>query len=706
MSITMIMDENTKQLIPMYDGLAVSNEIYKVRDSFNVINTDLWDVAIANGDIVETGGNTAGSSYLKISKSTDIEDTETTLLSKFLVNNPFRIGLGMSLSQRIQHQRFSLEFVGVDVNGAIVSTINPASAINLAAISQTTTTLTITTQTPHGFVPGDRVALYGVSDSRANYGEVYVATVIDALNFTVTATPTATIPSVTIPSVPNSGSVVKVDPVNYADNALAVVWEGTSASNGKMVSRSSKGALYNSAETSFGSNNTQATIANAGAYADAFNPSYFYDVRFKEESVIARTMPLDSLSTTGGVLKRSQGIPDVLAGYKIRLKARNNKGMTKVVARVANASKSGSTTATITTTAPHGLTVGDQIMVYGIRDQVNFANLTVATVVASVIDATNFTIAFGVSATAASKGGVIIRINGSFTVAPANMSVQSISRTSNLMTLIGNVTWAGFSIGETIDLDGLVDTGNGTLYPQYEGAYKVANISTTSLVLYAPGADFASITCGGAVLKRTDLRLHFLRVFDYTRHTVEVDGGVGNYNDYQESLPVNVLNAISVTAGGAAAHGATTSGNPVRIGMNALTANPTAVTTGQTANLISTLIGALVQKPYSIPEADWAYAGAAIINTTDVPLKAALASNRNYLTGMQLQNTHATVATEVVIKDGVTVIWRGFLPANMQTLVDIDFATPLKATTNTALNFACITAGANVYINAQGYQAP
>jgi hypothetical protein len=87
-------------------------------------------------------------------------------------------------------------------------------------------------------------------------------------------------------------------------------------------------------------------------------------------------------------------------------------------------------------------------------------------------------------------------------------------------------------------------------------------------------------------------------------------------------------------------------------------------------------------------------------------LKAALASNRNYLTSIQIQNTHATVGTEVVIKDGSTVIWRGYAQANMQDMLEINFSTPLKTSVNVALNFAAITTGANIYVNAQGYQAP
>ncbi|WBV43523.1 hypothetical protein [Pseudoroseomonas cervicalis] len=114
-------------------------------------------------------------------------------------------------------------------------------------------------------------------------------------------------------------------------------------------------------------------------------------------------------------------------------------------------------------------------------------------------------------------------------------------------------------------------------------------------------------------------------------------------------------------------------------------------------------------KPYAIPEADWQYAAAAggITTSTDVVLKAAAAAGiRNYVTSIDIRNAHATVATEVVIKDGATVIWRQLLPAAMLAPVEITFPTPLKGSAATALNLACVTTGAQVYVNAQGFSAP
>jgi hypothetical protein len=106
----------------------------------------------------------------------------------------------------------------------------------------------------------------------------------------------------------------------------------------------------------------------------------------------------------------------------------------------------------------------------------------------------------------------------------------------------------------------------------------------------------------------------------------------------------------------------------------------------------------------------WSYAAASggIENTSDVAIKAAAGAGRyNYLTAVQLMNADDTVGTEVVVKDGSTVIFRTHLaPLAASTApvpVHIPFNPPLVGSNNTALNVACITTSAKVYANAQGY---
>lgn len=165
--------------------------------------------------------------------------------------------------------------------------------------------------------------------------------------------------------------------------------------------------------------------------------------------------------------------------------------------------------------------------------------------------------------------------------------------------------------------------------------------------------------------------------------------------------------AVAVAVNGTAAHGSTISGNPVRGGARAVTANPTAVTTGQTADLISTLVGVQINKLFSIPNLDWQYAGpvAGLTTAADTAAKAAGAAGiKNYVTGMTVQNNSAT-ATEFQVKDNATVIWRCLCPANMP-VTNIQFPTPLQGTAATVLNVQAVTAASVVICCLQGYQAP
>ncbi len=100
-----------------------------------------------------------------------------------------------------------------------------------------------------------------------------------------------------------------------------------------------------------------------------------------------------------------------------------------------------------------------------------------------------------------------------------------------------------------------------------------------------------------------------------------------------------------------------------------------------------------------------------IIDTTDDVLAAAVAGVQAHCVALQIFNSDATVDTEVVVKDGSTVIWRIMVPGGISATLGLlqptsfTFPLPLRASTNTALNVAAITTAAEVYVNAQGYYA-
>lgn len=251
--------------------------------------------------------------------------------------------------------------------------------------------------------------------------------------------------------------------------------------------------------------------------------------------------------------------------------------------------------------------------------------------------------------------------------------------------------------------------------PGANGTFTITVIDANSFDLVGSTFSGAYLNTGWASVSRnlapassTDVKVQFVTIADYAELTTEITAGRGQ-SVAGQGLGVNVLSTIAPSVTPVGGQARNTSGALPVLAATGYSANPTAVTTARGVDLLATLIGALVTKPFSIPEADWQYAAAAggIVNTTDVALKAAAAAGiRNYVTSIDLRNAHATVATEVVIKDGATVIWRQLLPAAMATPVDITFPTPLRGTAATAVNFACLTTGAQVYVNAQGYAAP
>lgn len=162
-----------------------------------------------------------------------------------------------------------------------------------------------------------------------------------------------------------------------------------------------------------------------------------------------------------------------------------------------------------------------------------------------------------------------------------------------------------------------------------------------------------------------------------------------------------------------AAHDAAISGSPHRVAGRAVSANYAAVATGDTADLIATLVGALVVKPFTIPEAQWSYAAASggITNTTTaVTVRAAAGAGlRNYITSMQLNHNVLGAATEFVIRDGAggAVLFRVGLNTEALAPVGITFPVPLVGTANTLLEIVTLTAvTGGVFVNLQGYAAP
>lgn len=172
--------------------------------------------------------------------------------------------------------------------------------------------------------------------------------------------------------------------------------------------------------------------------------------------------------------------------------------------------------------------------------------------------------------------------------------------------------------------------------------------------------------------------------------------------------------AWAVTAANAAgdvAHDGVDVGNPVKQGFQARTTSVAAVADADRVNGIATVTGKQIVKLDAVPDLTWAYAAAAggLVNTTGVVAKAAAGAGvRNYVKSIDVENSHQTISTEVVIRDGAagTVLWRGWAQAAGGRVVRI-FDPPLRGSANTLVEIAEIsaTATAGVLMNPAGFQA-
>jgi hypothetical protein len=180
--------------------------------------------------------------------------------------------------------------------------------------------------------------------------------------------------------------------------------------------------------------------------------------------------------------------------------------------------------------------------------------------------------------------------------------------------------------------------------------------------------------------------------------------------DVMQTVGVNVGGG-SLTAAGAAAVGASVSGNPLPLAVEGRNAPPTAVTNGQVQRLWGTLDGKPVFMPYSNTENMWQYASSAdVTDTTSTEMKAAVASNRNYVGSCVFSNTDATVGTYVNILSASTVIGVVYVAPQIASTaghnsLPVKFEPPLRGAVNEAINFQAVTTSAQLRTACQGFTA-
>ena len=514
------------------------NIITQFRESFETYNTTtVWSQSVASGDIVQLDGNAVAASYLVISKDPLTADTETYVETQNTFPVPLEAIVGLGMSQRVLGQELSIEYVSTG------TPIPLPSNVAISSIVQATTTLTVTTSTAHGLVAGARIGILGItSDSRLNYPCLVVANITSSTVFTATAGPMGTITSLSVGPYTSQGFVYFRSAMGGAPDGYSQIFENATATNSSMYVRSESGDVYPSGTLAGNQTLTVGTTASLQAvvanYSYAFIPSTEFRSLLQADRVQYYDVGIDSTSQPSARLNRTQVVPKPTATYKIRFRFTNDKALTVPTAIITSAVKAGSTTATITTATAHGLTTGDFIVIYGIGDSTNFANLTTATAVASTPTSTTFTIAFGASASTTSAGGMVSRVQGGNIPASfINIVAAQASSTSTELTLIGSGSWT-VVVGDYVNVYGLRNRSTGADMG-CDGTYKVVSVATSTLILQPIGSTVlpSPITLtntGGQVLKRTDARISYVRLFEYLREKVEVL----NKSDSFSAIPV------------------------------------------------------------------------------------------------------------------------------------------------------------------------
>lgn len=686
----------------------------------------VYDFAPAAGDVIGSKQAANGQSFTYISIDPLTEDSTSAITTKGSVSQPARVEIEATLSQRVRHDYAILELVSTEAAAAA------PTPIALSSIQQATTTLTLVLATAFDGVIGGWINVYGVIDNRLNYCNLCVATIsLDRLTLTATVADETALPSVNAGPYAGQGSIVRVDQLLGAPNGYGIRLSGTSQTAAALLTRfggnspqAISGAFVGAQTITTGS---AAPVYIAGATGQVeIKPTSRFQLVFDPEAVTLSDRGTDNAAsawTTRG--QRSNVKPSGNASYKLRFRTVAPKSLTRPVAKIVSAVKAGSTTATITTDVPHGLVTGNYVCIAGIRDTVNFANLTTPTII-TVTGANTFTVVMALSATATSYGGAVTLANGG--VAQQGLLTQTVSTAARdaagRVTLVGSAAWSGVNIGDLVNLYGCRVDGTGTDLG-LDGVYEVATLATTTMVLI-PVVDYTGATrspvggvvgttnAGGCILARTTVRSHDIGLSAYAQCQVQIDGQGTTRAD--KAMPMFIVGTPAVTLSGTgavnisqvggsalAAEDAAATTTPMMVGGVVRAAVPgTTFVAGDAVRDTMTTWGAKVVAPWAVPEAVW-NASLALTTTTPAAIQtAAGAGLKRHVIGVQAINTGAAVA-DLIILDGATERWRLTLPVNVP--VYFGFPVPVTVTANTALNANLSVAG-TVRANFQGFTAP
>lgn len=571
---------------------------------------------IAAGDIVLSGEGAAGRKWTTISCGPLTVGTKTRIVSKFpFAAFPSRTFFEMSVSQRYRAYNGLVYLASQDTE----STVPAPKALSIASIQQATTTLTVVLNEEYDGSVGNWVNIIGVPDNRLNYFNLCIASVsLDKKTLTATVADESTIPSVTVGPYAGVGTLTRIEPFGLANNAIGLRSSGTTATSNALLTRFGGGEGYYATGTITGSQliTTASTaaiwnVSANGQIAVSATSRFMFDCNSRDVTLLDKSADSNIVLTPRLTLTNVK--PDDARDYFFVFETVSPASSPVPVAKIVSATKTGTTTATITTDVPHGLTAGlSYVQTYGIRDVTNFPNLAAATVVASIVSPTVFTIVIAGAVTATSYGGAVTLCNGGYTQPGLiGQTVQSVaSDADGNVTVVGNTTWSGLQVGGLVNLHGVRDAATGADLG-FDGVYRVVSIATTTLIL-APVIDFTgrnvspeggvvtTKNAGGCIIDRVEYRTHDIGVETFEEKIVQIDGA--GTSSAAKAVPVVMALTPTVAQGTAASIGSTGLGgwyvHPAIAAIADIAS--AAITTTQTSSAIANNLGNGFQVSFTV----------------------------------------------------------------------------------------------------------
>lgn len=505
-----------------------------------------FNATVAPGDFINISRSSNGQQYVEVSMDPLTPDSETSIEFNRTVQMPMYVEIEASLSQRTPG-----DYAVMEVTDKVGRDTEPTE-YSIVAISQTTSTLTVTLDSAFDGWLGSWVDIYDLLDSRFNYTNAAVATMsIDKKILTINTRDESGLPSLTAtPLSVVGGKLKRQSKLQNAKNAVGMRFTGTSTATVAYMSRFDGGSIKEG-----GTLTGSRLVANASSvptYTSSGNgqveikASSRYRIEIEPEVITFLDKGIDANNGWSTRTSFTAVKPSDKKDYHLRFRAVSPKSITRPVAKIVSAVKAtASTTVTITTDVPHGLNPESWVQIYGIRDQTNFPNVTAAVKLLSVINTTSFTIAIAGTTIATSYGGYVAIVNGGVGQTGAiSQVIQTVSVDSlGFVTVVGNMPWSGYNgIGEYLNLIGCRNAVNGADLG-LDGIYRVVNGSTIVLILQ-PVLDInnnktlngagleitptsgvlATTNCGGALILRTTLRSHDLVTASYSQSVVAISG--------------------------------------------------------------------------------------------------------------------------------------------------------------------------------------